>query len=462
MKKYLILLMIGLAFVAYAAVPVAAELKLTTKGYMEVNGLHMSNHVFKAIGGTGQEGSNSWYNMEMIINPTLHVNDEVRIYSRIRIMERNWSGTAQGNIYNAYGNVADEDTAFRLFGDEQNNFWVDRLYLSFPFFGGHLYVGRMSGTNWGPSFNDLDENRDRIKYVRKVGKNTLIALIEKREEADGGLEEPSTSQMTGFEKSDADEDLYGVGGVFLINDHITYKPLLYAYVDGNGMLDTDAEKAVHWNLFNQLMIKSGNIKVDSELSYWYGQEENVAGVGDVDYRQLALYADLAYRKGPTEYALGGFWIEGSDATHAGDDRTGAFSVGRTYEPLLILFSEDLGFFYNSLGVANGSTGPSNGTPTNRSGFQTVYLRGTHQVSDDFRLFGIIANIQADEMLNNQDAEFGYEFDLGLEWMLMDNLRYMMDLGYLKAGDYWDDADGDATQDLSDDVFAFRHTIKVEW
>ncbi len=90
MKKILFGLTALFALVAFVAAPAAADLKLTSKGYMQVQGMYMSGNP-----GDDNSRSNDWYNMEMIVNPVLHINDKVRIFSEIRIMERNYSGTAQ-------------------------------------------------------------------------------------------------------------------------------------------------------------------------------------------------------------------------------------------------------------------------------------------------------------------------------------------------------------------------------
>lgn len=109
MKKTFILSLVSLALVAFIAAPAVAELKLTTKGYMKVQGVWTSGGPTDST-----EVSNAWHNMEMIIKPIFHINDKVRIFSQIRIMERNWSGDA-GRFY-----VSDAaEDKYNIFGDEQ-------------------------------------------------------------------------------------------------------------------------------------------------------------------------------------------------------------------------------------------------------------------------------------------------------------------------------------------------------
>ena len=180
MKKFIVTLIFALAATAFVVAPAAADIKFTSKGYMQVQGLYQSGSPLK---NNGFEGSNNWYNMEMVITPTLHINDKVRIIGQIRMMERNYSGTAAGDLYASQAN----ESKYNVWGDNQNNFWLERLFISFPAFGGNFQIGRRSGGNWANAFGDSDQNRDRILYVRRFGPVTVLGLIEKRDERDGGL-----------------------------------------------------------------------------------------------------------------------------------------------------------------------------------------------------------------------------------------------------------------------------------
>ena len=117
--------------------------------------------------------------MKMLIQPTLHINDKVRIHSRITILERVWTGNVQ-----VAGNGSFDNDGGDYRGN--NEFWVEQLYVSFPLFGGTMYVGRMSGGSWAYPWQNTEDNRDRIKYVRKFGHVVVVGLIEKLAEGDGG------------------------------------------------------------------------------------------------------------------------------------------------------------------------------------------------------------------------------------------------------------------------------------
>ena len=187
MKKVLFGLTALFAVVAFMVAPAAADLKLTSKGYFQVQGLLLDGNPID-----DKSRTNDWYNMEMIITPTLHINDKVRIHSQVRIMERNYSGTGAGD---SYGNGNEANSRYSIYGDSQNNFWVERLYVSLPVMNGDLRIGRMSGGTWGHAFGDTEQNRDRVLYIGKPfgGDVTVVFLpIEKLYENDGGLNAPKT------------------------------------------------------------------------------------------------------------------------------------------------------------------------------------------------------------------------------------------------------------------------------
>jgi hypothetical protein len=160
--------------------------------------------------------------MEMVVDTTLHINDKVRIHGQFTVLERNWNGNVQGN-----GEIANDGGDYR----GSNDFWWERLYMSFPLFGGTIYVGRMGGGGWAYPFQDWEDNRDRIKYVRKIGHITVLGVIEKLVEGDGSTrltDRPTVND--GFDTSHGDINSYAVGAIVPFSKNIIWKPLFY-YID---------------------------------------------------------------------------------------------------------------------------------------------------------------------------------------------------------------------------------------
>jgi hypothetical protein len=473
MKKFFLIFIVAMTVVALTA-PAMADMKVTTKGSMEVNGIMMKNYPIE-LAGNDARGTNSWYSMEMIIEPTFHINDKVRIHNQIRIMERNYSGTYDGDIYEGWGANVPAGTGpsnrYSVFGDNQNNFWWERCYLSFPLLGGTLYVGRMSGGDWGHTFADDNENRDRIKYVRKFGHIVLLGVIEKREEGDGGTVAPrfaaGNAGSVDALRSASDEDGYAIGGIIPFSKGFIWRPLVY-WIHGQGLSALETAPANNGNrerdivvIFNDFIVKAGNFKLDAEIAYVTGDDKTLeTGLGqkDFEYDQWLVWIEMGMDFGPASLALGGFFIEGTDpnqtfAAGTSYELASVLGLGAIWEPYLLITSEDMGALWDSAGVANGA-------PLGGSGFESIYLKATYRISDAMKISGTLAWIQAEEMMRGVDDDLGWELDIGFEWKFMPNLTYRVDAGYWWTGGYFDDVAGAGLD--SNDVFGIRHTLRIEW
>jgi hypothetical protein len=59
-------------------------------------------------------------------------------------------------------------------------------------------------------------------------------------------------------------------------------------------------------------------------------------------------------------------------------------------------------------------------------------------------------------------KLGWEFDLGYEFKFMKNIKYVVDAGIFFPGKYFDNTDGNLTQDLTNNVYGARHMLVIEW
>jgi hypothetical protein len=459
MKK--IFLVFAVAAIALAlTVPASAALKLTTKGELNIDGYHVNQNLVTNAGTDFGDASNSFYNMKLLIQPTLHINDKVRIHSRITIMERNWTG---GDVFTNNG----------LDYRGTNDFWVEQVYVSFPLFGGTMSVGRMSGGSWAYTFQNTADNRDRIKYARKFGHVVIVGLIEKLAELDGGavlLANPNAN----YDYSTSDINSYAIGAVIPFSKNIIYKPLFYFVDYQNVAPDTG------WDLLmmNGLGLKFGGFFLDTEINFRWRERDNQfppadgAKPKDWDEVQWSGWLEAGFKSGPVEVALGGWYLEGTDSASAWENNT-FWGLGGEFQPTMLLFSEDMGVLWNSTGVWNN-------TGAGRSGYQAAYLRGAFKINDAMTLSGILAYVEGDEMVRGSkwdgvgtaDDEIGTELNITFSWKFLPNLTYHITGAYLWTGDYYDDAlSGPAAsgvgaaagqRDQANNVFGINHGITVQW
>jgi hypothetical protein len=456
MKKFFIGIVAVMAIFALVA-PAPAIMKITSQGYYKVSGIYISNNPID-----NHSDSNDWYNMEMIVEPVLHINDKVRIHSQISILERNYtSADRDATAGNLYATDAAQ-SKYNVFGDEQNNFWVQRLYMAAEVMGGFLTVGRMSGGAFGYAWGDSESNADRIKYVRRFGMVTLVGVYEKSRELDGGQQAPRLGNLAtdpSWDASDNDTDSYGLAAVVPLGKMGLLRFLSWNIRDGNpkgkrGITDSDP----NWGHLLWLCtgLNLGTLKIDTEINYSYREDKSVllpnGKKKDVTNTQWSFWGEVGVTPGPFEVYGGGFYIQGEDSQDVNnDDRVaGYWSVGRNFEPTLLLFSEDMGLLYGIQGLANGSIG--------NSGIWEIHARAGYKLTDTMKLTGILQYVSLAEMeINNVDKEVGYEFDMGFEWKFMPNVTYMIEGAYFSPGDYFKDTFPD-----DQSVYGVRNTIRVEW
>jgi hypothetical protein len=427
MKKFLIVMTTVLVALAFAMPAASADFKMTWSGVMEVRANLISNDV---VTPKANDSTNAWYYQKLVIEPVFHINDKVRIHNKVTIMERTWNGAP--NEAGVAGNYS-----------FNHNFWWEQCYLSFPLFDGHLYVGRMSGGGWAYPFMDDPDNRDRIKYVRKVGHMVLLGVIEKLSEADGAM--AGMGGGAGFATADTDIDAIAVGAIIPFSKNVVFKPLLYWVNYGGssagGVYSGGANKYL---TLNGLMIKAGNFQFDTEIDYIWGDGRSLVlspdPEGDFDWKQLMFWAQGKFTFGPGELALGLWYIQGDDKVD--DELNTSYGMGNDFQPLLILTGEDASL----LGDINGG-GTRNGAGVagvqGSTGMWAGYLSGAYKISDVHKLSAILGYIQADTVdqfvgINGKkpDKEFGWEFDLGLDWQLMPNLTWTNTMGYLFTGEFF--------------------------
>jgi hypothetical protein len=468
MKKIFVAFLAVVLLVAFGAPAMAANLKLTSKGYMDVTGIWISNGLFDVFPGprTGnQDDSADWYQQELIINPVLHINEKVRIHGRFTIMERMWRGIHGGEFDGESAGMGVE-TNYR----SGHNFWVEQIYLSFPLFGGTLYVGRMPGGGWAYPFQNWDRNRDRIKYVRKFGPVLLIGVIEKLLEADAPVVQAIGDQIVGiqndltwsgvvggpYDTAHNDLNAYAVGAVVPLSKSplIVWRPLFY-YIDRQ---NTNGYTAIIMNAF---MVKAGIFRMDAEVNFRWRCDRN-AFINDGNWRdwnarQWSAWFEAGVHPGPFSIVLGGMFLEGTSQVEPWNSRS-LWGVGAEFQPSLLLFSEDMGVLWNTAGVANGTGGAS--------GYQMLYLRANYKINDTMNLYGIVGCLWAHTMwddtadgVNHAGKFLGTEANLGFKWNFIDNISYVFEAAYLWPGDYWNSFAGWNT---NRNVFGFRHMLVIEW
>jgi len=419
---------------------------------------------------TGQYRARGYFMDNMSLNdkcdaPNAYYDQRFRLQTVFKVHE-NLSVTTR---WDAFDNVVWGTTD--IFAGSDDSMQWDRAYLTakFPWFV--LDVGRMGAGVWGTMFADYAYNVERIKVTSKVDNVVFGGIIQKLAEGDGGPPSPfgpagllaavgeggvDECIDCGEGPSDQDRDVYFL--FFVYKGEGWDGGLLYGY-DRNR---SNANVAIDEHGFlPYIKGKFGPVRVEAEAWWQFGNADVKYGE-DYDIDSWAYYAQVGGDAGPVSIDVGYAHTDGQDKLKdAGDDRTAFVRAGgRDWQPLLIL----TGYYMDAnLGcVGNLNMKNASGNPW---GYDLLYGTVAFSPVEDVTLSTILAKGWADETgyleqafgINNLDDDFGWEWDIGLKWQIMDNLVYDAKAGVLFPGDFWEYSCD--SRDLSNE-YSVLHALTV--
>ncbi|MCX5869610.1 MAG: hypothetical protein NTY00_03030 [Deltaproteobacteria bacterium] len=427
----------------------ASALELKVKGTYTVDGFYIDNgagaastnnnypgggHGLQLASNPGQEtNSDAWLQHMFNIEAELVVNDKISMMSRVRLIGR---GTVWG---------AQDDTDV----DNGKNMSVERLWMMYKSPIGLWEIGRRSGGAFGLSFVDTDDKADRITW--KSGNLfgdvfSLYAYFEKQLENEAYL--GNTDNM--------DADYYDVEGTLKGNwGAVT---LGYGLKQDNTKNSADLPASTTWSLNSTTgLIGSsvtpafygyettthrirgvgqfkfgGNMGIDTEFDYKFGNKDFYsAAKQDQDISQLAFIIDLnATIADLTGHAMY-FHTSGDDNPNDTDLKSYG-STGWDFEPLYIV----TGIFGNILNNYQGPNTSVFGTAAQTAGVNAIVVSTDFSATQDLTLHAAIGYATADKEMAGWDNEYGFEYNAGVAYRLLDNLVYAVHLGYLDTGDFF--------------------------
>ena len=447
----------ALGFVAGIATS-ASALELKVKGTYTVDGFYMDNGAGAAPGsaaGTGapvasggyglqlagdDTNSDAWLQHMFNIDAELVVNDKISMMSRVRLIS--W-GTVWG---------VQDDTNI----NNGNNMSVDKLWMVYKSPIGKWEIGRRSAGAWGTSFVDQDYGGDRIFW----GSDKLFgdvfstyAYYEKLVEGEAylgntdkldsdyyeigatltggwgkatlayGLTQDNTKDSADTPASMSIDSLSYDGTTLSVNGTAT--PAFYGY-------ETTTHRVRGFGLFKF----GGNMGLDTEFDYKFGTKDfnhNTATRQDQDISQFAFLADFnATMASLTGHAM--YFHTSGDNDTKDTDLDNYYGTGTDFEPLYIL----TGVFGNILNNSyqGGASASEFGDAAKKAGVNAGVLSADFAATQDLTLHGAIAYAVADKEMAGWDNVYGFEYNAGASYKLLDNLIYAVHLGYLDTGDFF--------------------------
>lgn len=384
------------------------------------------------------------------IKPTMKVNDKVSMSSVIRLADDTiWGAQANGDL-NAAGAVDASAT-----GDV----YVHQLYMDYASPIGNTRIGRTPAGTYGTNFMDSDKRADRVMLWPSFladGPWSTLFYIEK------ATDTRSTGVAT-VDASDADSNKY-VARLYYKTDSLdTGLHLAYS---------SDMTVNTVSNMKNEATIyakyKMDNYFMNAELTHYFGEMDyDAAATLDRDYDSYAAMLQVGGKFDALTPSLMYFYAQGQDMNETaanGGDLEAALSTGTgdMFEPLYILTGRHTGLLNNDI-----ATGYGNNTLMSTAGIHAVVLATDYAVSNQLTLHGAIGYAKADEAeiatYTNRDDSYGWEYNVGAAYKLLDNLTYEAHFGYLDAGDFFKTNGGAAGSAINNDetnVYILTHSLTM--
>ena len=407
MKKLMfIAVAVGLVFLMVAPA-MAVDPKIS--GAYRVRGYFMDDYALQ------DQGSDAFLDMRLRVQADFAIYDALKFRFRFDALDGNTYGMASHSGTN----------------------W-DRAWINAKVGPGSLQVGRMSGGAFGTLAFDYEGDADRIKYVLPMGNLTIVPIYQKVAEADGP-ENPALS--------DADYDAYILALIY--KTEMVKGGLLNVYY-------RDARSAAYKNHIYRLnpyvVATFGNFGLQAELDYRFGDREyEAAGVSDDDYDQLGFNIEGSFNFGAGSCFLGYLYFSGQDPTST--DLEAYPGTGDDWDRLYILTNSD--HYYGALG-GQGNLSRS-GTPS--QGANIIYGGVSYNATEALNLGVVAGMVTADETASNVDDDMGFEVDLLINYKIMDNLTWNCIVGFLSAGDYWEESMGYTS---IEDTYMIYHKLQVNF
>jgi len=452
MKKLSLIALAVVAVMLFAGTAMALDVSWT--GQYRVRGYYMKNMAL-ADNSDDCETDNKFYDQRFRLQTTFTVHDRLSLVTRFDALDNDRFG---------------ENGSARIFSSGNNSFNFDRAYMriKFPYF--NMEIGRQGGGVWGTKFIDYAYTTDRIKAVTKYDNWTFVGIIQKHEELDGNHPSANAPYIIGrsdcddcgpgVETNDSDKDVYYLGAIYKGEGWDA------GLLSGWNRDRRNEEVAFdEWFLMPYWRFPLWVLKIEGEACYTGGEWDYRAnGVDDVDQKAWAFNLNVGFDLGPVGMNLGYAHTTGDDDIYDDDAENFYRGGGNDWQPLLIMtgyyMDADLGCFGNLNFRNNGG---------NYGGYNLFYVQADWSPWEKWTFDAALGYAELDETdaiaqinapdgqdkLDGLDDEFGWEFDVGVTWDIMPNLKYNAKGGYFKDGDFFEYGEENCDTDYE---LSFIHAI----
>jgi hypothetical protein len=421
MKRFwVILLSLGLIAI-FSAAALAVDVKFSGEFYAA--GMYLDKTTVKKD--TTSDGpSTAFYYQRLRLRTDFVVTPGLTLVTRMDMMQRAW-----GASRSAPGTTIDADSSATP--AENENIAIDWAYINYQSQIGIFDVGIMNDGATGTIFGNSYAPAGRIKYSLPIGPFSINAAYTK-------VKEGSTTAKNASNVTDADNDKYGLEGVYRWKGGMAGAQLnYYRYAETRPAANT---KRKYFILTPYATTKIGPVTLQAEVNYAWGNytEYDIAGLGmDVKLENVSGWLDAIADFGKA-YVGGTFaYVSGDDPGSADKREGGTLNGGRDWQPCLIMWNYERTYWAGALpGFTNGSTTAAQDTSMSNAWF--FQGRAGVRPIDKLDIMASVSYASADKKPTSAWLynDYGYEVDLTATYKITNNLSYMLGGAYLFTGKYY--------------------------
>ncbi|MGV1100881.1 hypothetical protein ACUUL3_15900 [Thiovibrio sp. JS02] len=420
----------------------ASAVEFSMSGDYTVDGVYMSKAEGNGVvlddaqatnGNADNVSSDAYYKHTFRVLPVMKVNDSITMKAEIRLADENFWGSQDDLAQNGSS----------MGGDV----YVHRLYMDYASPIGKFMIGRVPSGPYGTAYLDMDSRANKIVYnpsfLASGPWSTQFHIIK----ATDGDQAANTD-------SEVDSDSYEAR--LFYKDTNLDSGLRYVFNNNNTVTNVKDQKqtGVVYGKY-----KMDNYFVNAELVYNFGDKETITGVTktSADYDSWGGMLEAGGKFDAITASLMYFYAQGKDPNQTATSDMEQFlaagsGTGTEFYPLYVMTGNQGTGMLNP-DINNGYTGAMA-----TAGVHAYVVSADYAASDRLTLHGAIGYAQADEeQIVNQDDEYGWEYNLGAAYKLLDNLTYEAHFGYLDAGDFF--KEGVAGQD-TENVYLLTHHLTM--
>ncbi|MCX5874783.1 MAG: hypothetical protein NT087_00505 [Deltaproteobacteria bacterium] len=435
----------------------AVEFKMSGKYLVEgayLSDSNAGNGIKPTETSTADNASNAYWLHTFEIKPTMVVNDKISMSSVIRLADDTfWGSQTSGDVSSTGTKV----------GGTAGDVYVHQLYMDYASPIGKMRFGRTPAGTYGTSFMDYDGRGDRIMlWPSFLASGPVTTLFYFQKSTDNNYASVGTGSVVVNNASDADSTKY-VARVYYNTDSLD-SGIEYAFM--NNQLVAAANDAKQ-SLTVYGKYKMDNLFANAEAVHFFGSKDYdhaLVATADQDYDSWAAFVQVGAKIDALTPSLAFVYAEGqklgeNDIQNALTTTGASAGTGDQFELLYILTGRHTGILNND--IFSGNTASAS-----VAGVHALVAAVDYAVSNQLTLHGAIGWAKADEKVyyNNVgvltaalDDSYGWEYNVGAAYKLLDNLTYEAHFGYLDAGDYFN---GNSATDITKNVYVLTHSLTM--